>query len=288
MSKIKIVLDSTADVPIEWKEKYDFGFVPLKVAWPTGEVEDDSWEVEKIADFYRRIREAKELPKTSQPSPSDFAKVYREAIEDGYDEIIVLCISSKLSGTYNSAKTASMDFDIPIYVVDTKLASGVVALVALRAHELMRMGMSGKEIHDRIVEKMEAGDFLAIFYVSDFNFLVKGGRITKFQGFIGSMLKLKVAVYITETGEMVPIGKARGSKKAHELIISKVLDKYKVGSKLRIIPVSAGNEEEAEELVRKFEEYYDVEILHPPSRMAKVITTHVGPGTAGCGIERIE
>ena len=288
MSKLKIILDSTADVPREWKDKYDFGFVPLRVVWPDGSVEDDSWEPEEIMDFYRRIRESKELPKTSQPSPEDFARIYREVIDAGYDEILVLCISTKLSGTYNSAKTASNDFDIPIYVMDTKQASAAAALVALRAYELSQRGLGAKEVYDKLKDEIDSGNFLGIFYVSDFNFLVKGGRITKFQGFIGSMLKLKVAVYITETGEMIPFGKARGSRKAHELIISKVLEKYKVGSKLRVIPVSADNEKEAKELAKKFEEYYDVEILDPPSMMAKVITTHVGPGTAGCAIEKIE
>jgi len=288
MSKVKIILDSTADVPMEWKNRYDFGFVPLKVVWPDGTVEDDSWDPNEISDFYRRIREAKELPKTSQPSPKDFSEIYKKAIADGYEEILVFCISSRLSGTYNSAKTASEDFDVPIYVVDTKLASGAVALVGLRAYELLQRGLSGREIYEKIVEEINSGNFLAIFYVSDFNFLVKGGRVTKFQGIIGSMLKLKVVVQITEDGELVPIGKARGSKKAHELVISKVLDKYHVGSKLRVIPVSADNETEAKELVKKFEEYFEVEMMKPSSMMAKVITTHVGPGTAGCAVEKIE
>jgi len=286
MSRIKIVADSTADLPINLAEEYEIGFVPLKVNWPDGNAEDDSWVPEEIQDFYERISKAQELPKTSQPSPADFEELFKNYIDEGYEEIIVLCISTKLSGTYNSAFVAAKNFDIPIHVVDTKVASAAAGLVALKAARLVREGLDSEKIVKIILEDVEKRTFHAAFYVSNFDFLVKGGRVSKLQGFLGGMLKLKVGIFINENGELIPFGKVRGTKRALEMIASKVKELIPRGSKLRIMPVSAAAPKEAEDITKRLSEEYEVEILQT-TMMAKVITAHVGPGTAGVGIEII-
>lgn len=287
MEKIKIIADSTADIPKVLAEKYKISIAPLKIVWPDGREENDTWDPEEIENFYKRISEAEALPKTSQPSPADFEKLYDEAVKEGYEKIIVLCISSKLSGTYNSAFLASKNFDIPIHVVDTKLASAALGLITIKAAELLEKGLNYDEITKIIDEDVEKRRFYAAFYVSNFDFLVKGGRVSKIQGFIGGMLKLKIGLIIDEEGGLIPFGKARGSKKALEMLKSKINELIPKGSKLRLMPVSAAASKEAEEIVQKLSEDYSVTIM-PTALMGKVITTHVGPGTAGTAIEVIE
>ena len=284
MKRVKIILDSTGDIPIEWLERYDVEIASLYVNWPDGTSEPDVRDPKEIEDFYRRIKEAKELPKTSQPTAEDFKKLYLKAKEEGYDEIIALCISSNLSGTVNSANMAAKEVDIPVYVVDTKLASAVNALVARRVREILNEGASGEEAYRKILEELNSGRFRAVFYVSDFNFLVKGGRVTKVQGFFGTMLKIRVCVHINEEGKLIPYRKVRGNQKAAEALVEKVKEYAPEGSKLRILPVHADNETGARDVERILKEYYDVEVTGI-AMMGKVITTHVGPGTAGTGIE---
>ncbi|ADA67426.1 MULTISPECIES: DegV family protein [Thermotoga] len=284
--KVKILVDSTADVPFSWMEKYDMDSIPLYVVWEDGRSEPDERKPEEIMNFYKRIREAGSVPKTSQPSVEDFKKRYLKYKEEGYDAVLVLTLSSKLSGTYNSAVLASKEVDIPVYVVDTLLASGAIPLPARVAREMLENGATIEEVLKKLDERMKNKDFKAIFYVSDFDYLVKGGRVSKFQGFVGNLLKIRVCLHI-ENGELIPYRKVRGDKKAIEALIEKLREDTPEGSKLRVIGVHADNEAGVVELLNALRRSYEVvdEIISP---MGKVITTHVGPGTVGFGIEVLE
>ncbi|ACM23201.1 MULTISPECIES: DegV family protein [Thermotoga] len=284
--KVKILVDSTADIPFSWMEKYDMDSIPLYVVWEDGTSEPDERTPEEIENFYRRIKEASSVPKTSQPSVEDFKKKYLKYQEEGYDTVLVFTISSKLSGTYNSAVLAAREVDIPVHVVDTRLASGAIPLPARVAREMLEKGVTVEEVLKRIDERMKSSDFKAIFYVSDFNYLVKGGRVSKFQGFVGNLLKIRVCLHI-EDGELIPYRKVRGDRKAIEALIEKLREDTPEGSKLRVIGVHADNEAGVMELLNTLRKKYEVvdEIISP---MGKVITTHVGPGTVGFGIEVLE
>ncbi|MDK2949381.1 MAG: fatty acid kinase fatty acid binding subunit [Thermotoga sp.] len=284
--KVKILVDSTADIPFSWMEKYDMDSIPLYVVWEDGTSEPDERTPEEIENFYRRIKEASSVPKTSQPSVEDFKKKYLKYQEEGYDAVLVFTISSKLSGTYNSAVLAAREVDIPVHVVDTRLASGAIPLPARVAREMLEKGVTVEEVLKRIDERMKSSDFKAIFYVSDFNYLVKGGRVSKFQGFVGNLLKIRVCLHI-EDGELIPYRKVRGDRKAIEALIEKLREDTPEGSKLRVIGVHADNEAGVMELLNTLRKKYEVvdEIISP---MGKVITTHVGPGTVGFGIEVLE
>ncbi|PLV60199.1 DegV family protein [Thermotoga sp. KOL6] len=284
--KVKILVDSTADIPFSWMEKYDIDSIPLYVVWGDGTTEPDERTPEEIESFYRRIKEITSVPKTSQPSVEDFKKKYLRYKEEGYDAVLVFTISSKLSGTYNSAVLASREVDIPVHVVDTLLASGVISLPARSAREMLNKGLSIEETLKKLEERMKKSDFKAIFYVSDFNYLVKGGRVTKFQGFVGNLLKIRVCLHIRD-GELIPYRKVRGDKRAIEALIEKLREDTPDGSKLRVVGVHADNEAGVVDLLNILRKSYDVvdEIISP---MGKVITTHVGPGTVGFGIEVLE
>lgn len=282
--RIKILVDSTSDIPPEWLEKHDADVVPLKVIWTDGTSEDDERNPKGLLDFYIRIGQSPELPKTSQPTVFDFLQRYRNAEQSGYEGVVVIALSSKLSGTMNSAVMAGKEAGIPVVAFDTKLASSVNSLVVRRARELANAGFAPQEIVDRLQKERDENRFQAIFYVSDFSFLVKGGRVSKFQGILGTMLKIKVGVWINDEGEMVPFDKARGKSKAYDMLIDQASKKIPLGSRIRLAMIHADAEEEARELLEKVKEKY--EVIETSFHMTgKVITTHVGPGMCGFGME---
>lgn len=284
MPKMKIILDSTSDIPREWIDELDVTIAPLHIIWPDGNQEDDTRDLDQIRDFYSRISNTSALPKTSQPSVGEFVNLFKEIQDAGYEEILTICISKNLSGTYDSAIAASQQVDIPVKVLDTRLASGAMPPVALRARELERAGMSTEEICKNLEREISQGRYRAIFYVSNFDFLIKGGRVSRFQGFIGSLLKIHVGLWIDPEGKLMPFEKARGLKRAQEMLIRKTEQLVPPGSKIRLIMVDADAREHTKALLEILKKRYQVESF-VFSEMGKVITTHVGPGTAGYGLE---
>ncbi len=287
MSKLKIVLDSTSDVSEEWVDKYDLSVIPLHITWPDGTQEDDVRDIEKIRDFYNRISKASALPKSSQPSVGEFVSLYEKLQKEGYEEILAICISTKLSGTYDSALAASKEVRIPVYVIDSRLASAAMPLLARRARELEAKGLSTKQIYETLIKDVEQTKYKAIFYVSNFDFLVKGGRVSRMQGFFGSLLNIHVGVWIDPEGRLVPFEKARGTKRAQEMLIKKSLSLVPEGSKIRVIMVDADERESTKIMLEMLKKHYNV-LDASFTEMGKVITTHVGPGTAGFGLEVVE
>ncbi len=284
--RIKILVDSTSDIRADWLEKYDADMVPLKVIWSDGTSEDDERDPKALMNFYEKLKVSPEIPKTSQPTVFEFLQKYRNAEQGGYEGVVVITLSSKMSGTLNAAKTAAKESRIPVEVFDTKLASSINALVVRRARELADSGMNPKEIVERLRQEREQKSFQALFYVSDFNFLVKGGRVSKFQGFIGAMLKIKVGLWINYEGEMVPFDKARGKTRAFDLLIERAGKEIPFGTSVRLAMIHSDAENEARELLERLKEKYHV--LESSFHMTgKVITTHVGPGMCGFGIENV-
>ncbi|AKI97446.1 DegV family protein [Kosmotoga pacifica] len=287
--KTKILLDSTSDIPHDWLDKLDVTLIPLHLTWPDGvQEDDDSRDISDIKDFWNRLEKSDKLPTSSQPSPGEIRNFYEKALKEGYEEILVLCISTNMSGTYNTAKLVAEEFDIPIYVVDTKNASSINALAAKRARELLNEGKSVEEVGKIIEKEIAEEKFQAIFYVSRFDYLVKGGRVSKFQGFVGNLLSINVGLYIEHnTGAMIPFKKVRGEKKARTMLINKALEEVPEGSTVDIILVHADNEDSLASLRKLLEATYNVREI-TTSFMGKVISTHVGPGTAGFALYKVK
>ena len=286
MKKIKLIVDSTADLPEHFLEKYDIDVVPLYIIWPDGSQEKDTWLDEEKMKFYQRLMESEEVPDTSQPTVPDFVAKYKELMEKGYDEILVLTISTQMSGTFNSATLAAKEVEIPVYIFDTLRASSIVALMARTARLLANQGKDSQEIMKIMKERFDSNDYQAVFYVSNFEYLVKGGRINKFQGFLGSMLRMKVGIYIKQDGTMEPFGKARGVNKAVNLLLSKLDEAgFKEGEKVNYLSITAGAREEAEIVTKAIKEKYDV-VFMDKALTGKVITKHVAPGMVGIALER--
>ncbi|MCG1012988.1 DegV family protein [Tepidanaerobacter sp. GT38] len=213
---IHIVTDSSCDLPEEYLKKHNISIVPLTIRF-----DDDKEYREKIditpEEFYKKMAASSTLPKTAQPSPADFLKVFEEVAAPG-DEILCITISSKLSGTFQSANLAKNMTSIPVTVFDSLAASPGHALQIMRAVELRDSGHSIDEIIADLTNFRD-NEMRIFIYLKTVENIVKGGRITRFQGTLAKIMNIKLICEGIK-GEVVPLEKVRGEKRALERLIS--------------------------------------------------------------------
>ena len=210
---IRIITDSTVDIADKYSNH--FTVVPLTVSF--GEKDYIDGVTLSKQEFYQKLISGPELPKTSQATPAVFAEVFKKLQEEG-DEAVVITVSSRLSGTYQSACIAAEDFP-NVRVVDSKnvsIASGVLAEYALRCAE---DGMGLNELADHLTKKREEVGLVAM--VDTLEYLKRGGRISGAAALAGGVLGIKPVVTARD-GELAVLGKARGSKKANNLLIEQI------------------------------------------------------------------
>lgn len=268
---VRIIVDSSTDVGEQYRGRMEV--VPLTVCF--GEKEyHDGVDLDK-QEFYRKLVESDVLPTTSQATPACFEKVFREVAAAG-DSAVVICLSSKLSGTYQSAVIAAEDFE-DIHVVDSlsvAIGTGVLAEFAVGCAEA---GMSAAEIAETLTRKRE--DVCVIALLDTLEYLKKGGRISKTVAFAGGVLNIKPVVTVSE-GEVSLIGKARGSKNGNNLLVEKIKQSGGVDFSM---PVLLGYTGLNSDLLDKYVEdsrvlWADAVEEIPKSLLCSVIGTHVGPG----------
>ena len=211
--KTRIIVDSTADLTPKFKERVQI--VPLTVRF--GEQEYiDGVTIDK-KEFYEKLIESGELPTTSQATPDAFITEF-EKVKNAGDSAVVITLSSKLSGTYQSAMIAAADYD-NIYVIDSLSAAIGSGILVERAFELLDSGMTAQEIAQKLEE--EKNKIIVIALVDTLEYLKKGGRISSTVAVVGGMLNIKPVVSI-EKGEINILGKARGSKMGNNLLIEEI------------------------------------------------------------------
>ena len=268
--KTRIIVDSTVDVPYELHARMHVA--PLHVRFGDEEFIDGVTITSR--EFYQRLMNSEILPASSQPSPDSFEKIYEEVTAAG-DEAVVLTISSKLSGTYQSACIAAEDYP-NIHVVDTLTAavgSGVLAELAL---QLADEGMDAKSIAARITAERENVCLLAV--IDTLEYLKKGGRLSSTAAFAGALLSIKPLISVP-SGEISVWGKARGTRKGNEMMIAELNARGIDFSK----PVIQGYTGLSAELLEKFlADSAEIWAEHPETQrivpICSVIGTHVGPG----------
>ncbi|MCC5438221.1 DegV family protein [Clostridium botulinum] len=209
MEKIKIITDSTADLPKNIIEKYDIEVIPLFVSF-ADKVYKDGVDI-KLEQLFTKIEKENVFPQTSQVNPQRFYEYYKKYIDKGYS-IISIHISSKMSGTYQSACLAKDMLDSDnITVIDSNNVTSGLGLLVIKACKLKDEGLSMEEIVKGVKETIPHIKSVLAFETLDY--LVKGGRLSKTAGFIGNVLGIK-PILAVENGEMVVKDKVRGSKKA--------------------------------------------------------------------------
>jgi uncharacterized protein len=211
---IRIVTDSSCDLPAEMAAFHDIEIVPLKVAFGS-DVYRDGVDLSS-SSFYEKLHDSKGLPKTSQPSPSDFEERYSEMLERGdCSQILSIHLSSKLSGTINSASTGATGMKVACF--DSGTVSLGLGMMAIAASEMAREGVSLEKIKSRL-EEMKKDQGL-IFTLGSIEYLIKGGRVGRARGYLGRFLGLKPILSLQDE-EVKPVGRVRSEGKALEKIIS--------------------------------------------------------------------
>jgi DegV family protein with EDD domain len=271
-----IVIDSTADFPEAPAQYPNMRVVPLYVLFGEESFKD---YIEITPDrFYERLQSEAALPTTSQPTPGDFLATFEE-LAPKYERIIVLTISSTLSGTHGSAQTAAeMLGGDQVRVIDSRTVSASLGLLALGVQHRLERGTTDEEI-DAFVDHYQREHHL-LFTVNTLEYLAKGGRIGRAAAFAGNLLNVKPILAIRD-GEVIPLKKVRGNHKAfaefREQFVSTTTDSpnLKVGIAHAAAP---GRLQALRELVEHERPHAQIEIA---TTLGAVVGTHAGPGTVG-------
>ena len=268
---VRIIVDSSTDVGEQYLSRLQV--VPLTLRFGDQEFYDGV-TIHK-EEFYRRLVESDVLPTTSQATPDTFDRIFREVAANG-DSAVVITLSSRLSGTYQSACIAADGYE-NIYVVDSQSVAIGTGVLAQYAVDLAEQGLSAREIAGKLLEKKK--DVCVIALLDTLEYLKKGGRISKTVAFAGGVLNIKPVVTVQD-GVVALIGKARGSRNGNNLLVEKIKESGGVDFDL---PVLLGYTGLNSDLLDKYVEdsrglWEDHLDSIPKTLLCSVIGTHVGPG----------
>jgi DegV family protein with EDD domain len=270
---IKIVTDSTADVPEELMKRYDIRQVPINIQFGT-ETYQEGIEIDRPT-FFRKLEEV--MPTSSQPSPGQFAEVYKELAEQGHS-ILSIIITSKHSGTYQSAVLAkSMLPEADIEVFDTlsiSIGTGYQVLAAARAAE---EGQSMGEII-QLLEGIRSRMFLYLTPAT-LKYLQRSGRVGKLAGALGALLNLKPVIKV-EDGLLEAFQNVRTRSKAIDRMVELTAEAVGTTEPVKLGIPHAEAPAEAEELRERLERTFNCNEMHVVD-LACSLTVHGGPGVIG-------
>jgi DegV family protein with EDD domain len=270
-----IVVDSTADFP-EAPERFPtWRIVPLYVRFGD-ESFRDYVELAPSA-FYERLRAAEQTPTTSQPTPGDFLAAYEGLA--GYERILSLHIAGKLSGTIESARTAAqMLGGDRVRTIDSESASVAIAMLGLAIQRRLEAGTTDEAV-DELASRYRR-DAGLLFTVDTFEYLVRGGRVGRARGWAGELLHIKPILTIEE-GEVVPVKRVRGNRKAFLEFASALEGDTDDSPSLKIGIAHADAPERAEALRKMVRETRPSAEIEHVATLGPVLGAHAGPGTVG-------
>lgn len=276
MSRIKIFADSTSDLPKEWIHQYDIGIVPLYAVFGDESLKDGVDIVPE--ELYQRVKTEGRLPKTAAPSPADFMASFGPYIDEGYD-ILFISLSSELSSTYQNALLAASEYpDGRVTVFDSLNLSTGIGLQVIKAVRAVEEELSVPEIVNRLTQIRPQVD--TEFVIDTLDYLYMGGRCSGMQNLIGSLLKIRPVIKVTD-GKMTPAYKVRGKReKAMDQMLSNALSKtYEMDNDI-IIVVHSMCEDDALYLQKVLQEKTNAKEV-VLATAGCVISSHCGPKTIG-------
>ena len=274
---IQLIIDSASDIPVSYAKEHNLTYLPLPVT--IGEKQYLSGVDITPQEFYEILIESDCLPVTSQVSPFGYEQAFRAAIAQG-DTPVAITLSSKLSGTYQSACIAAANFDGKAFVVDSRNVSLGEAILVYYAERLIAQGLSPQQLIealDRMKQKIKV-----IALLDTLEYLKKGGRIPAAVAAIGGLLSIKPVIAIVD-GAVQLIGKARGSKQGNNLLNEMIASSRGVDFSL---PLTLGFSGISDALLQKYitdsrslwESHID---QLPVLSIGATIGTHAGPGAIG-------
>ncbi len=271
---LRIVTDSTCDMPLEKAKELGIDILPLSVLFGEKEYKDrvDLFEDE----FYELLKNADSLPTTAQVNPDAFRKIFESYIENG-DEVICITIAAKLSGTYQSAVIArELLGSDKIHIIDSQTVTAGALVLISEAVKLRDMGKSASEIVPAINELKSAIRIYAKIPI--LKYLKMGGRISPAAAMIGGALGI-IPVIMIEDGEISVVGKGRGNAQADKIINSEI-EKNQIHGDYSVVFAHACDLENGEEFKKSLCEKFQIASADLVG-MGPVIGTHAGPGAVG-------
>lgn len=271
---VRIVIDSAADVSPERVAVWNVRVLPLKTIIDGVEYLDGV--TMSSQEFFERLIEMEGLPTTSAAAPGEYSQVFREEIEAG-NEVVCICLSSKLSACYQSAIIAAAEQPgAPIYVVDSLNATLGEQLLVQRAVSLRDQGLSAAEIAADLEQSKKRIRLVAL--VGTLEYLKRGGRVPAAVAVVGGLLNIKPVIAV-EGGEVVVLGQARGSKNGRNLLIEQA---RKCGGISYVEPYMTAYSGLSDKLLRKYlvdsADHFPIEVDQVPvCQIGSTIGTHVGP-----------
>ena len=268
--KVQLIIDSTTDVPAAAAERLKV--VPLTVSFGDREYLDGI-DLSR-EEFYRELEAGKVLPKTSQPSPEAFEKVYAGVRAEGAAGVVIT-VSSLLSGTYQSACLAAEDYP-EIRVVDSRNVAIGAGILVSYALDCIDRGMGMEELAAELEKKRE--DICLVAMLDTLEYLMRGGRISRTAAFAGGILNIKPVITVKD-GEIQVLGKARGAKKANNLLAQQIEER---GIDFNL-PILLGYTGTSDVLLKNYiEDSRAIWDSHVDSLewtlICSVVGTHAGPG----------
>lgn len=267
-----IVLDSTADLPDAAQRHASWRVVPLYVRFGD-ELYRDYVDIQP-AEFYRRLRASKEQPRSSQPSPGDFGNAIAEL--DGYARVLILTLSARLSGTYDSARAAAeADPSGRARAFDTGFVSGAIVLLAEAIQRRLERGTDDDEIFELVEHFRQSARF--VFTLDTLEYLVRGGRAGRAAALAGALVAVKPVLEVAG-GENVPLRRVRGRARAlaelERMFVRETVDEASV----RVGLVHADAERELEELGTRLRAARPRASFDFQGTFGPVLGTNAGPG----------
>ena len=271
MNPVRIIVDSTADLTPQVRSRLTV--VPLTIHFGEEHFIDGVTITHK--EFYEKLIECDTLPTTSQATPFDFTEYFEKAVAAGED-VVAITLSSKLSGTFQSAMIAAEDFPGRVHVVDSRsvaIGSGILAEYAL---DLVDQGMDAAAIAEKLMEERKNIHLVAL--LDTLEYLKKGGRISKTVALAGGLLSIKPVISL-DGGEIKILGKARGSRQGNNLLIQEIQS----GGVDYSRPVLLGYTGLEDSLLQKYIQdsaaLWDGKLDQLPTTViGSTVGTHVGPG----------
>ncbi|AIC94874.1 MULTISPECIES: DegV family protein [Shouchella] len=284
MAKVKVVTDSTADIPNALVDELNISVIPLNVHFGDEQFEDGV--TLQPRDFYKRLKETDVMPKTSQPSPQQFEDLYRSIADEDTSAILSIHLSAQLSGTVQAALIAkdALANELTIHVCNSKRASYAIGIIVVEVARLAAQGADLATCQARLEQMLN--DTNVYFMVDTLEFLQKNGRIGKASALLGSLLKMKPILSLNDDGEVYPHEKVRGQKKAVSRMMALLQEQF--GSDSVQVGIShAVNEELAQKLAEEIKQAFTVDSL-VITEIGAVIGAHVGPGTVSLSMTKVD
>ena len=284
MSKLGLIIDTACDVPKEAYEKLNMAMLPLWVHFSDKSYRD-LIDIEKD-EFYDLLDN--ELPKTSTPSPTEVKEIIDKEFASGVDEVLIITVSSGLSGANNLCNLVAADYGGKVKVFDTKNVAIGAGFYGYRAANLREEGLSADEIIKIMTDDRDNMRSKTYFAIPELDHLIKGGRIGKVQGAIGQVLNIKPIITCNMDGIYYAIDKVRGFAKAQKKLIERV-KKELSGTEDYYIAICHGSNPEALMLAKEaLKDEVDRAKIYVEEQIAPTLAVHTGRGLLGLAYYKLK